>query len=61
MPFLRRKQESAAKFASSFMAAQPDLYRRGLLRLIPCGERAGQVLDRLHSTLESWLPRSSSP
>lgn len=40
-----------------YLAAQPDVYRRGFLRLIPGGkrERAGQVLEQIHSTLESWI------
>ncbi len=40
-----------------YLGAQPDVYRRGLLSLIPGGqrERGGQVLSEIHGTLRSWL------
>lgn len=40
-----------------YLAAQPDVYRKSFLRLIPAAkrERAGQVLSAVHGTLQSWL------
>ncbi|MES2561986.1 MAG: AI-2E family transporter, partial [Pseudomonadota bacterium] len=40
-----------------YIAADPQLYRRGLLRLTPLRVRAhaADILDQLHETLRSWL------
>ena len=44
-------------FAAVYLAAQPELYRRGLLRLVPPErrERTGEVLDLIGITLGRWL------
>lgn len=44
-------------FLAAFLAAQPNLYRGGLVMLIPKPgrQRAGQVLDKLGETLLGWL------
>jgi predicted PurR-regulated permease PerM len=44
-------------FAAVYLAAQPERYRHGLLRLIPQDRRAriGDVLDLMGSTLGRWL------
>ena len=43
--------------AAIFMAAQPDLYRRGVLALVPAGQRdlAADTLDTSGSALKQWL------
>lgn len=40
-----------------YLAAQPDVYRKGFLRLVPAAgrERAEQVLSAVHGTLRNWL------
>jgi len=40
-----------------YMAADPTLYRRGFLRLVPIRfrEHTGDILDELHETLRAWL------
>ncbi|MEX2541888.1 MAG: AI-2E family transporter [Trueperaceae bacterium] len=40
-----------------FLALNPDLYRRGLVRLFPAGaqQRAGETVDELGRTLQAWL------
>ena len=40
-----------------FLAANPGLYRRGLVRLFPASaqQRAGEVVDELGRTLKYWL------
>jgi predicted PurR-regulated permease PerM len=44
-------------FLGLSFAAQPDVYRRGLLRMSPLRYRAGveAVVDRISVTLERWL------
>lgn len=44
-------------FAALYMAAEPDLYRRGVLWLVPPRgrEQAQRVLDRVDYTLRHWL------
>jgi predicted PurR-regulated permease PerM len=44
-------------FAGLYFAAQPTLYREGLLRLVPAGSRADarSVLLRMGHELRSWL------
>lgn len=44
-------------FAAVYLAAQPDRYRHGLLRLIPPQrrERIAEVLDLVGATLRQWL------
>ena len=44
-------------FIGLYVAANPTLYRRGLLRLtpIPYRKRASQILDDLHERLRGWL------
>jgi predicted PurR-regulated permease PerM len=44
-------------FASLYIAAQPGLYRSGLLRLVPPAEREriGRTLGRCGSALQNWL------
>ncbi|HYH42689.1 MAG TPA: AI-2E family transporter, partial [Burkholderiales bacterium] len=44
-------------FVGLYMAADPSLYRRGLLRLVPkhYREHAGDILDEMHDALRSWL------
>jgi predicted PurR-regulated permease PerM len=44
-------------FIGLYLAAAPDLYRRGFLHLIPVGRRrrAEEVLDNLAYTLRWWL------
>ncbi|MBR0551306.1 AI-2E family transporter [Stakelama marina] len=40
-----------------YLAAQPDLYRRGLLALVPASnrERAAEILDSVAAALHHWL------
>lgn len=40
-----------------YIAVDPDLYRRGLMHLVPHGSRArtGEVLDKMALTLRHWL------
>lgn len=44
-------------FAAVYLAAQPERYRHGLLRLVPPERRAriGEVLDLLGVTLRRWI------
>lgn len=44
-------------FIGLYVAADPRLYRRGLIRLVPVGyrERAADILNELHDALRSWL------
>lgn len=44
-------------FTGLFLAAEPDLYRRGLLRLFPMGARPrlAEVLDEVGERLQRWL------
>ncbi len=44
-------------FAAVYLAAQPERYRHGLLRLVPSDRRAriGGVLDLIGATLGRWL------
>jgi len=44
-------------FAGIYLAVQPDRYREGLLRLIPCKRRIhiGEVLDLAGETLKRWM------
>lgn len=44
-------------FIGLYIAADPRLYRRGVIRLVPIGyrDRATEILDELHDTLRSWL------
>lgn len=44
-------------FLGAFLAAQPDVYRKGLVMLVPKPgrKRAGEVLDKLGETLLGWL------
>jgi predicted PurR-regulated permease PerM len=44
-------------FMAVLFAAQPDLYVRGTLRLVPKAkrERAGEVIARIEETLRRWL------
>jgi predicted PurR-regulated permease PerM len=44
-------------FLSIYLAADPDLYRRGVLALLPARRRelAGQVMDRIAVVLRKWL------
>lgn len=44
-------------FVGLFLAAEPDLYRRGVLRLTPIGARprAADVLDEIGDKLQRWL------
>lgn len=44
-------------FIGLFVAFEPDLYRRGFLRLVPLSkrERAGQILSEMAHTLRMWL------
>jgi len=44
-------------FVGLFLAAEPRVYRRGLLRLFPIGKRAFalKILDEVHETLGRWL------
>ena len=44
-------------FLSIYLAADPDLYRRGALALLPARrrERGAQVLDRIATVLRKWL------
>lgn len=44
-------------FAAIFLAADPDLYKRGLVALVPKdkSDRAGEVLDASASALWKWL------
>ncbi|CAN5813260.1 AI-2E family transporter [soil metagenome] len=44
-------------FTTIYLAAAPDVYRRGVLRLMPPAwrTRAGEVLDDLGGTLRRWL------
>ena len=40
-----------------FLAIQPNLYRRGVLRLLPIArrERAAEILDAINQNLRGWL------
>lgn len=44
-------------FLGLFMAFEPDLYRRGVLRLVPVSkrDRASLLLSEMGSTLQRWL------
>lgn len=44
-------------FVALFVAANPEIYRQGMLRLVPLQrrERAREVLDRLGETMRWWL------
>jgi predicted PurR-regulated permease PerM len=44
-------------FIGLYVAADPNLYRRGFLRLTPMRfrEHVGDILDQLHDTLRAWL------
>lgn len=44
-------------FMAAFILADPMLYRQGIIRLVPKPgrKRAGEVLDRLDSTLVHWV------
>lgn len=44
-------------FVGIYMAADPTLYRRGFLRLVPMRyrEHAGDIMGELHEALHSWL------
>lgn len=44
-------------FIGLFVAFEPDVYRRGLLRLVPRGarRRAGEVLARIAHVLRMWM------
>lgn len=44
-------------FVGLYFGAQPRLYRRGVLRLVPLARRgrADEVLDATHDALEHWL------
>ncbi len=44
-------------FLAIFIAAQPRLYREGIILMIPkkSRERAGEVLDKMSETLVKWL------
>lgn len=44
-------------FLSIYLATDPDLYRRGLLALLPARRRemASQVMDRIATMLRKWL------
>jgi predicted PurR-regulated permease PerM len=44
-------------FTGIYLAFDPQLYRSGLLRLVPLGKRSrvGEVLDALGHTLRGWL------
>ena len=44
-------------FVGIFTAADPGLYRRGILRLIPLGyrDRGHQILDELGTALRGWV------
>lgn len=44
-------------FAAVYLAAQPERYRQGLLRLVPPERRRriGEVLDLMGATLERWM------
>lgn len=44
-------------FTGFYLAAEPDLYRRGLLRLLPLRSRAGAdaLLDELGGMLTRWM------
>lgn len=44
-------------FLSIYFAADPDLYRRGMLALLPARRRAqgAQVMDRVATVLRKWL------
>lgn len=44
-------------FLSIYFAADPDLYRRGVLALLPARrrERGAQVFDRIATVLRKWL------
>lgn len=43
--------------AAIFLALEPDLYRRGVVRLVPVRHRAfaNEILDDLERTIVSWL------
>jgi predicted PurR-regulated permease PerM len=44
-------------FLSIYLAADPDLYRRGVLALLPARRRetAAQIMDRIATVLRKWL------
>jgi predicted PurR-regulated permease PerM len=44
-------------FLSIYFAADPDLYRRGVLALVPARrrERGAQIFDRIATVLRKWL------
>jgi predicted PurR-regulated permease PerM len=44
-------------FLGLYMAAEPNLYKRGLIRLVPVSnrERALKVLNTIHESLRWWL------
>ena len=44
-------------FVGLYLAAEPDLYERGLVKLVPISRRprAREVLHRLHLALKGWL------
>jgi predicted PurR-regulated permease PerM len=44
-------------FIGFYVAADPTLYRRGFIRLVPMHsrDRAAEILDDLHDTLRGWL------
>ena len=44
-------------FIGLYMAADPTLYRRGFVRLVPIRyrEHVADILDQLHDTLRGWL------
>ena len=61
-PFLTTTVEAAAGivlvlFLSIYLAADPELYRRGALALLPARRRkkGGEVLDRVAIVLRKWL------
>lgn len=48
-------------FVGLYVAANPGLYRRGLIKLVPPRgrKRAGEVLDALDAALRGWLIRQA--
>lgn len=44
-------------FIGFYMAADPTLYRRGFLRLVPMRfrDRSAEIIDELHDSLRGWL------
>ncbi len=51
----------AILFTGLYLAFDPTLYRRGVLRLAPLGmrRRAAEILDALETTLRGWLVSQS--